>query len=49
MPNHKLTLLKHPAFKAAQQYLQFGEAPLDSTRVAFAHGVFACRETRIGK
>ena len=41
MPNHKLTLLGHPAFKAAQQYLQFNQAPLESTRVALAHGVIA--------
>ena len=41
MPNHKLTLLGHPAFKAAQRYLQFNQAPLSSTRVAFAHGVIA--------
>jgi hypothetical protein len=41
MPNHKLTLLGHPAFKAAQQYLQFYRTPLGTTRVAFAHGVIA--------
>jgi hypothetical protein len=41
MPNHKLTLLGHPAFKAAQRYLQFNEAPLETTRVAFADGVIA--------
>ncbi len=41
MPNHKLTLLGHPAFKAAQQYLQFNQAPSLTTRVAFADGVLA--------
>jgi hypothetical protein len=41
MPNHKLTLLGHPAFKAAQAYLLFYRHPRETTRVAFAHGVIA--------
>ena len=41
MPNHKLTLVGHPAFKKAQQYLQFNQAPSPTTRVAFAHDVLA--------
>lgn len=43
MPNHKLTLLGHPAFKAAQRYLQFNppEPERETLRVAFAHGVIA--------
>jgi hypothetical protein len=42
MPSHKLTLLGHPAFKAAQQYLHFYRQPRNrNTRVAFANGVIA--------
>jgi hypothetical protein len=47
MPKHKLTLEGHPAFKAVQQYLQFNETPLQSTRVAFADRVIAISGDKI--
>lgn len=41
MPNHKLTLLGHPAFKRIQLYLQGHPETGEKRRLAFAVGVIA--------
>lgn len=46
MPNHKLTLLGHPARKKIQQFLQDGEFHKTERRLAFSDGIIAMSRGR---
>lgn len=41
MANHKLTILRHPAYKKIQTYLDHKEVDSPTRRIAFADGVVA--------